>query len=585
MINTRHFFITSFLLILASSSWAAADESPDGLVGNTVEAPAIEPKSVNADAASGVPFRKTQSDPDAADLSPSSSPDPRLKLLPDKNAQPHPVNCQAPDIQLKIKKAKEINESKTVAYPLTTLDQFDDLWKVWQDSDEKDKVSKMKPADRRKAVGEHYGLFTAPGGTKPLGLTATDGEHGKKAININCYSCHANRLNGQVIYGAMNTKFDMQSYVEDVLKTVAVEIDPKKPVDRFSKLTKPDPANLTVGRFNENELITVIAAAFRDPKTMDLVTPSQDVLNATFKIPKGDITSQPLWRVGMKNAAGVGTFIDGSIPPDLMRRHADLLADGATIPGLGTHAYSGAELRNRAADLELLPYLSICQEAPDHNSPAMQKIIRPFDEKKRMMANRGKYIYETMQLDQHHPGQTCASCHGKYDGNGQLAEKFPGIFVGAKETGTDANRLLGADPKLNPLLHQFYSGWIAEGTKGQVGGKDAYLAAPLTGVGYSPPYLHNGSVPSLWYLLNPKLRPEVWTQVEGTNNYDEDAGGLKVKTMTLNRFKDFKERKSDWKLRRYDDTSAEGASNAGHPWGENLSDFDKRALIAYLETL
>jgi len=44
----------------------------------------------------------------------------------------------------------------------------------------------------------------------------------------------------------------------------------------------------------------------------------------------------------------------------------------------------------------------------------------------------------------------------------------------------------------------------------KVGAKGGYTAQPLHGVWASGPYFHNGSVPTVWDVLKPEERPELW---------------------------------------------------------------------------
>ncbi len=106
-----------------------------------------------------------------------------------------------------------------------------------------------------------------------------------------------------------------------------------------------------------------------------------------------------------------------------------------------------------------------------------------------------------------------------------------------------------------------------------------YKARPLNGIWAAPPYLHNGSVPSLYALLSPvSSRP---SQVYlGNREFDPvDVGYRNVSIpggFTL-------------------DTSLPGNRNTGHEFrdamrgggviGRGLSDDERRALIEYLKTL
>jgi hypothetical protein len=94
-----------------------------------------------------------------------------------------------------------------------------------------------------------------------------------------------------------------------------------------------------------------------------------------------------------------------------------------------------------------------------------------------------------------------------------------------------------------------------------------YLARPLAGIWATAPYLHNGSVPTLYHLLHPELRPAQFGV--GGREYDPVnvgyAGG-------------------DWEF----DTSKPGNSNIGHAgdrFGTTLPEDQKVALLEYLKTL
>jgi hypothetical protein len=96
-----------------------------------------------------------------------------------------------------------------------------------------------------------------------------------------------------------------------------------------------------------------------------------------------------------------------------------------------------------------------------------------------------------------------------------------------------------------------------------------YLARPLTGVWATAPYLHNGSVPTLWHLLHPDQRPERFAV--GNHEYDPVKVGYLISG-------------SGWTL----DTTLPGNSHAGHSgerYGTALTDVQKTALLEYLKTI
>jgi hypothetical protein len=96
-----------------------------------------------------------------------------------------------------------------------------------------------------------------------------------------------------------------------------------------------------------------------------------------------------------------------------------------------------------------------------------------------------------------------------------------------------------------------------------------YLARPLKGIWATAPYLHNGSVPSLYDLLHPEERPVRFSM--GTREYDPQKIGY---AMTSG---------GAWTY----DTTQPGNNNTGHAgekFGTTLSEDQKVALLEFLKT-
>jgi hypothetical protein len=97
-----------------------------------------------------------------------------------------------------------------------------------------------------------------------------------------------------------------------------------------------------------------------------------------------------------------------------------------------------------------------------------------------------------------------------------------------------------------------------------------YAARPLDGVWAAAPYLHNGSVPTLYdLLLPPAQRPKKFAL--GARDYDPVKLGFVVTTSCD---------QQDCLV----DTTQIGDGNGGHLWGTTLSDSDRMALLEYLKT-
>ena len=100
-----------------------------------------------------------------------------------------------------------------------------------------------------------------------------------------------------------------------------------------------------------------------------------------------------------------------------------------------------------------------------------------------------------------------------------------------------------------------------------------YLARPLQGIWATPPYLHNGSVPTLYHLLHPEQRPARFGV--GNREYDPEKVGYQS-ALTGG--------PGVWTY----DTTQPGNSNIGHAgdrFGTTLLEDQKAALLEYLKTL
>ncbi|HKP23809.1 MAG TPA: di-heme-cytochrome C peroxidase [Dongiaceae bacterium] len=105
----------------------------------------------------------------------------------------------------------------------------------------------------------------------------------------------------------------------------------------------------------------------------------------------------------------------------------------------------------------------------------------------------------------------------------------------------------------------------------------AYKARPLTGIWATPPYLHNGSVPTLYdLLLPPEQRPKSF--FVGSREYDLKDLGFVTKPSAENSFQ-FNVFGDDGKL-------IDGNWNTGHDYGNaTILEPERRAILEYLKSL
>ena len=96
-----------------------------------------------------------------------------------------------------------------------------------------------------------------------------------------------------------------------------------------------------------------------------------------------------------------------------------------------------------------------------------------------------------------------------------------------------------------------------------------YKARPLNGIWATAPYLHNGSVPSLYQLLKPAAERD---KIFYTGNREFDPKQVGQRSEPKNGLFKF-------------DTTLYGNSNAGHEYGAGLSEKQRYELIEFLKTL
>jgi hypothetical protein len=178
------------------------------------------------------------------------------------------------------------------------------------------------------------------------------------------------------------------------------------------------------------------------------------------------------------------------------------------------------------------------------------------------LAGQGAPIYK----------EYCAKCHGA-DGKDFRGEDV-GKVVPIAEIGTDRSRLDSYTYDVAVNQNTIFAGY-GEERFSHFRKTFGYANSPLDGLWLRAPYLHNGSVPTLRDLLEPKdKRPK--TFYRGYDVYDQKKVGF---------VGDVREEKG----RKYFlyDTAEPGNSNQGHEgkrYGTELPAADKDALVEYLKT-
>jgi mono/diheme cytochrome c family protein len=187
----------------------------------------------------------------------------------------------------------------------------------------------------------------------------------------------------------------------------------------------------------------------------------------------------------------------------------------------------------------------------------------------RALADSGETIYAAR----------CSSCHGTMsrDDDRPRLLSLPNRLVPVGAIGTDPRRAAEADSSIAAAVRAGYSRFATIDSTG------AYVAPPLSGIWASAPYLHNGSVPTLWHLMHPDQRPSRFYVGGHALDFDHvGIAGIMEEDGTMRYPRDYR----PWATPMLYDTSEPGRSNRGHEaMFAGMSEPEKRALLEYLKRL
>lgn len=379
----------------------------------------------------------------------------------------------------------------------------------------------------------------------PYALTAYTTGDGVDLVVNNCLACHASVFNGQLIIGLGNESLDFTedpaaraetagAYVEDP----AEAREWRRWADRL-RVLRPYTVTDTVG-VNPAISITLGILAHRDRETLrwsdEPLMPPPPATPVPSSVP-------PWWRMKKKHALFYNTEGRGD--------HARIMMMGALLCA-----------EDRAAVQAIDAY------APDIRAylASIEPPKWPFGTIDRDLSQAGRVVFE----------RTCSGCHGTYGDR----ESYPNLVVDLAAVGTDpAMARFASDGSADRFIR-----WVNGSFYGETAFSapaPGYIAPPLDGVWATAPYLHNGSVPTVEALLQSSIRPQYWTRSFRSDDYDPKALGWRYQELDYG--------KAGAKTRqervRLFDTTLPGYSNAGHTFGDLLSDSERRAVLEYLKTL
>ncbi len=386
-----------------------------------------------------------------------------------------------------------------------------------------------------------YGMAPSLDPDKPLRWT------------VNCLVCHTAEIDGVAYFGAGTKTFD-DKWLGDALKLLTddnwIQLAARNPSDRAAAAD----AHRILSSHHHDKIDSLTRArstAFAASHVELYMRPHRGMMPRVEDVGRGDVKTPPLWHTVAKMSSR-RWYSDGSFhgPFPLMASSMELEKDrpfddlvGFVIPTIKQ------EFDSVIGHLRPPPY----PYAIDRDRAA-----------------KGKQLFYSTSVG-------CYRCHGSYDGKGNV--DWPGKHM---EVGTDRARLdVVSDAFIDAFNH---SPLAVEGTLEKSRG---YAATPLTGVWANYPYMHNGSVPTLYHLLGPvNERPRIF-EVMAARHFDRERVGQVLFNDPANRTLG-----DDLLLRRFGDdrnwfnTARPGCGNYGHDlWSRIQTDENRRALIEYLKTL
>lgn len=396
---------------------------------------------------------------------------------------------------------------------------YENAWRRWPGVTE-------KPADYDAAFRTYYGMHPAPYPNEGLPMGFRPGTFlFVKGIAMDCMLCHGGSVFGKSYVGLGNASLDIQAVFEDM--SIADGRSGKLPFT-FSNVRGTSEA----GSFS------VYLLGFREPdlkmKEWTNLGLHEDLCEDT-----------PAWWLLKKKKTMYHT---GTTDAHSVRSKMQFMMTPVTP--------STDFPKHEPAFKDIDAYLRTIE------SP---KYPLPID---RDLAAKGEKLFRA----------NCSECHGTY------GEKwtYPNRIVPLDEIGTDPKRFYGIEAKFGEAYNH---SWFAqeEPTGYQVAATKGYQAPPLDGIWATAPYFHNGSVPTLYHVLNSKARPKLYTRSFRTDEKDYDPVKVGWKYTELTASPDPKLHPHE--RRKIYDTSQPGRSNAGHTFGDDLTDAERMAVIEYLKTL
>ncbi len=374
----------------------------------------------------------------------------------------------------------------------------------------------------------------------PYFMTAFEAPNGAKVVNGNCFTCHAGEVNGEMIVGLGNSWSEYERNMVNMGRVMrfgmGIQYKKDDPLtyafEDFGNYFRVMAPKVQTTQPGSNPAFRLAEACMmhRDPDDLTFVEePLYEMWDYNIAT-----DTPPLWHVKKKNTLYFNGIGRGDFTKLLLQ---------ASVLGVPDSSHSRKSVE---AFRDVYAWLR------ELEAPAYPGAID--DE----LATAGEPIFR----------RNCAGCHGTYSGNG---DTYPNKVVNLDVIKTD--RLYADYIRQSGIVEWYNRSWFATSyPRSWFEPTDGYVAPPLDGIWATAPYLHNGSVPTVYELLKSGSRPDRWTRMGNSRDYDWEKLGWHYDPVPANK---------QWTF----DTTVPGYGNGGHTFGDRLTEEERMAVIEYLKTL
>lgn len=414
------------------------------------------------------------------------------------------------------------------------------------------------------------------------------------AVNLGCATCHAGpvygpdgRATSNAWVGLPNTSINLEAYTQAVFLSLANAVRDQgafraRVADLFPEMGRAE-------RFTLRFLL-MPRVAKRIAQLREAGLGPSPFSNGGAGRTNGVAALKLMLGLPAFGVSGHGDVGFTSIP-DLASRglRTSLLYDGLYAPlGTGRHDVATVASGVTSSHLDSLSdivafftvsTMGVTPDAGEQAIPAMRPVMQWLGRSYAPPPFPGAIDSVRMRTGAALFAARCAQCHGTYgEGSPRPLVSFPNALIEQAALGTDSVRWSVIDSTLLGYL-----GRSAYGRHMRAERTGGYVAPILSGLWTTAPYLHNGSVPTLWHLLSPSERPTRF--LVGGHALDYALVGIAGVAWTDETWR-YPAGYVPWSIPELYDTRAPGLSNRGHERpSAGLSDAEKWALIEYLKSL